>query len=260
MNFSLILESPFTEIILKVIIVLIIALILIKFLRYLIEFISKEFDIEATIKYLLKDLVKYLTYIFSIIIILEMVGIDVTAIFVSLGIIGVTIGFAARDVISSFMSGIFILADKTIKVGEIVEINDIKGQVEKVGFRTTTIITKEELLVTIPNSAISKNPYINYDILNNHEINLKILVPIEIDLHIFEQELENITSKLKWVLDNPKPKIIINEINEFGILLSVYIWVDDESKIDKYHLNLTNEFRKIITKKEYYNKMPLNKF
>ena len=231
---------------LYVAITLIISAILIKLFSFLMNKATKKFDIEITLNYLLKDLVKYLIYIIAVIIILNLVGIDISGLVVSLGIVGIIIGFAARDIISSFVSGMFILADKTVKVGEIIEVNNIKGEVKKLGFRTTTLVTTDNLIVTIPNAVLAKNPYINHTFFDKQRIDLEVIMPFNVDINKFKDVFNQKISNLEWTLEDSSPRVVVKEMIDNGMRLKISAWGQDYSKMEIYRLDLGDEVRKII--------------
>lgn len=249
MNLNSILQSleyPLVEFLVYSVLVVIISLILVKFFSFLINKATEKFKIEMTLNYLLKDLSKYSIYILAFIVILDMAGINISALVVSLGIIGISIGFAARDIISSFVSGIFILADKTVKVGEVIEVNDIKGKVKKLGFRTTTLITPDNLIVTVPNSVLAKNPYINYTFLDEHRIDLEVIIPFNVNINKFKKIFIQKVSNLEWALENSSPQIIVKEMVDTGLSLKISAWSKDYSEIENCRLDLADEVRNII--------------
>jgi small conductance mechanosensitive channel len=231
-------------------ILIIITLIIIKISMIVINKVTKKFDLELTLSYLLKDLIKYIIYIVAIAIGLKIFSVNVNSIILSLGIVSLSIGFAGRDIISNFISGMFILLDKTIKVGEVIETDNVHGKIKKVGFRTTTLLTPNNSLITIPNSVFSSNPYINHTYLNEHRIDLNILLVYDVDLINWKKELVKKVSNLKWVLDNSTPKIFVKELNEEGIKIIISVWAKDYFKIEEYRLILANEVKKLLIKKE----------
>jgi small conductance mechanosensitive channel len=246
MNLTTILQYPFLEFLIYTVIVLLVSFILVKILYFLINKITKKFEVELTLNYLLKDLAKYSIYILAFLIILSIAGVDINALLVSLGVFGITIGFAARDIISSFVSGMFILADKTVKVGEVIGVNDIKGNVKKLGFRTTTLITPDNLIVTVPNTVLAKNPYINYTFFDKHRIDLNVIIPFNIDIEEFQDFLIKKISDLKWTLKDSPSKVVVVGIVEGGVQLEVSAWGNEYSMIESCRLELANEIRKLI--------------
>ncbi len=234
--------------ILTIIIIIVVAFVLTNIFAFLINKISKKFNLEITLNYLLKDLLKYSIWIIAFITILEVGGVDVSAIVVSLGIVGISVGFAARDIVSSFVAGMFILADKTVKVGEVIKIDDIRGKVKKLGFRTTTLVTPDNLIVTVPNSVLSKNPYLSYTYLDEQRVDLEIALPYNVDLEEFKSIFMEKIIGLDWVLDDSKPRVVVREMIPEGIILKISAWATDYSQIEIYRLNLANEARILITK------------
>ncbi|MCL2115705.1 MAG: mechanosensitive ion channel family protein [Methanobrevibacter sp.] len=246
MNLNYFQAFLFIEEIIAIVIILIVSHLLINALSYLIKKFSRKIELEKTLEYLAKDLSKYLICIIALILILELLGVNVSGIFISLGIIGIIFGFAAQDVISNFMSGIFLLADKTVKVGEVIDVGNAKGVVKKLGFRTTTLITSDNLVVTIPNSVLSKNHYTNHTYFDETRVDLEILIPYEIDLDEFKSSSIQSISKLEWVLNDIPPRIIVKEMNETGINLKISAWFNEYPKIEEYRMNLANVIRKQI--------------
>jgi len=246
LNLNPIPNYPFIGDIIVIVIILIVSHVLINVLFYIINKFSVKVDLEKTLEYLTKDLVKYLIYIIALILVLETLGMDVSGIFISLGIIGIAIGFASRDVISNFMSGIFLLADKTVKVGEVIDVGNVKGKVKKLGFRTTTLVTSDNLIVTVPNSVLSKSPYTNHTYFDEIRVDLEVVIPYEIDLDEFKSSSIKALSKLEWVLKDIPPKIFIKEMNEVGIKLKISAWFNEYPKIEEYRMNLANVIRKQI--------------
>jgi small conductance mechanosensitive channel len=232
--------------IISVILIIIFAFILTNFFVFIINKLSNKWSLEITFNYLLKDLSRYIIIIIALFTILEVVGVDVSAIVLSLGIIGVSFGFAARDIISSFLAGIFILLDNTVRVGEVIEVATVKGRVKKLGFRTTTLITPDNLIVTIPNSVLSNTAYISYTFFDEQRIDLEVSIPNSIDLEVFKTIFIKEVIVLDWVLKDPKPRVIVQEIMSGEIVLKISAWADEYYKIEDYRLNLANEVRKII--------------
>ncbi|KZX14889.1 small-conductance mechanosensitive channel [Methanobrevibacter cuticularis] len=246
MNLNPFPQYPVVGMVIEIAIVLIISFILLQIFSYLVIKLSKKFDIEKTLSYLFRDFINYIIYIIAFIIILKILGIDITALILSFGIIGITIGFAGKDIISNFLSGIFILSDKTVKVGEVIEVNGVKGKVKKLGFRTTTLVTPDNAIVTIPNSVLSANPYVNYTYLEEQRIDLEISVPYNMNLDQFKIEFRKAISKLDWVLNSNTPKVFVKEMNGDNIKLKIIAWANDYSKVEDYRLLLADEVRKLI--------------
>ncbi|MDR3063399.1 MAG: mechanosensitive ion channel family protein, partial [Methanobrevibacter sp.] len=116
------------SIIISLLIIIIATFIISKILTIIINKLKRN-KRDMTLVYLIIDLIHYIVYIIAILLIFEVFGIDLTSIFVSIGIVGISVGFAAKDIISNFMSGIFLISDKSVKVGDTLEVSGIKGKI-----------------------------------------------------------------------------------------------------------------------------------
>ncbi|HTX61071.1 MAG TPA: mechanosensitive ion channel family protein, partial [Methanobacterium sp.] len=181
-------------------ITLIIAFIVIKIINYLIKKTGQRFELEMTVVQVLQEIFKYTVIIIAVVMILNELGINVTALILSLGIVGIAVGFAARDTLSNFISGLFILGHKSFKVGDIIEVSDHFGIVTKMGFRVTTLTTTDNKVLNIPNSLFSTQIYLNYTALECRRIELAISIPQSVDLDETIKSLIDKALNLKWVL------------------------------------------------------------
>jgi small conductance mechanosensitive channel len=241
MNLETITSNTYLRDIIASIIILIAALLIIKWTSIFINQTGKKFEFDPTLIQVINEIIKYTIYAFAITIILNEIGINITAIAVSLGIVGIAVGFAARDTISNFIAGLFVLGDKSFKVGDIIEISDKKGKVILMGFRVTKLITPDNNVVTIPNSNFSANVHINHTSLEEKMIGLEITIPYDVDVDDIIKKFEEITSGFKWALKEPKANVIINELSDMGVKATLTVWVDDPWKV--------SEYRSIIAKK-----------
>ena len=190
--------------------------------------------------------VKYSIIAVTITVVLKELGWDVSAIVLSLGIVGVAVGFAARDTIANFISGMFILADKSFKVGDIVEMTGQSGKVTKLGLRVTTIKTEENKIITIPNSTFSKNIYVNYTTLETRRLGLDVNIPYEMDLEETVNSLVKVASECSWALGEPKPNVLIKEMTDTGIKASLNVWVSDPWKVATYRSQLALKVKDLL--------------
>lgn len=237
------------------IITILIASLLIFIFRYIFKRSIKQLNLDPTIINLVNDTIKYIISILAIVVVLELFGINVSGLVVSLGIVGIAIGFASRDILSNFISGIFVISDKTVKVGEVIEVNDYKGKVVKVGLRTTTIITEANKTVTVPNSVLSKNPYINYtyrdcvDVdIDVSPVRLELTIPIDTNIDIFRENTLSGLSSMSWPVQEPKISINIINIDSEGINIRATAWISDYSKTNKYRNKMAEIIRQNIVK------------
>lgn len=229
-----------------IIVTLIVAYLAIRIINFFIEKSGKHFDLEITVIQVLQEIVKYSIIIIAAVLILHELGIDVSALVLSLGILGIAVGFAARDTLSNFISGLFILGHKSFKVGDIIEVSDHSGTVTQVGFRMTTLTTMDNKVINIPNSLFSTDIYLNYTTLDKRVVELPVTIPLEFDLDQTIESIEDKASSLRWALKLPKPKVVVNEISEFGVKATVSVWSDNPWGVFKNRTELAQELKEYL--------------
>jgi small conductance mechanosensitive channel len=234
MNLETILNNPQLRDIFVIIVILVASFLIIKWTAMFVNKTGKKFESDETLVQVINELFKYTVYALAVTLILDEIGIDITAIAVSLGIVGVAVGFAARDTISNFISGLFVLGDKSFKVGDIIEISDKKGKVMLMGFRVTKLVTPDNNIITIPNSNFSKNVHINHTPLEDKRVDLDVTIPYNVKVEDVIENFVDLASGFKWALDEPKANVLINELADTGIKATMSVWVDDPWKVAEY--------------------------
>ena len=236
--------------IISIILIIIGGFIILKLGEKILSKIEKDFDLNLTAHYLFKDLLKYTVIVIAIAWILHVLGINLESILISLGVVGIAIGFASQDIISNFISGIFVISDNKIKVGEVIEVNDFKGTIKKVGFRNTTMINQDNYEITIPNSVLSKNIYKMYKPTEDHRLRINATLPHGMDIYKFKEDLDKIMYGYDWVI-NDKTTIFSKDYTEWGPKVEVSYWIKEYKYIDcgkvtiLENINrLTDEYRK----------------
>lgn len=227
-------------------ITLIAAFLVIECTSYLLNRAKKLWDLDLTLIQVLNELVKYTVIFVAVTIILNELGINITGIVISLGIVGIAVGFAARDTLSNFIAGFFILADKGFRVGDIIEISNKQGRVLKMGFRITTLRTADNRVIHIPNSSFSKDPYINLTSAENRRVDLEVTIPYNMNLENTVQSLKNAASGLKGVLEKPNPDVQIRELSDTGVKATVTLWINDPWNVADYKTSIAKEAKKIL--------------
>ncbi len=246
MNLETIINSPILKELIVSLIILIVALVIIKWTSIIIKRTGKKFESDPTLIQVLNEIIKYTIYALAVTIILNEIGINITAIAVSLGIVGIAVGFAARDTLSNFISGLFVLGDKSFKVGDIIEISDKKGKVIIMGFRVTKLITPDNNIITIPNSNFSANVHINHTLLEEKMVTLDITIPYTLDIENIVKKIGELTSSFKWALNEPKANVIINELSDIGVKATLNFWVDDPWKVSEYRSTIAKKIGPLL--------------
>ncbi len=230
-------------------ITLIVAFIIIKIVNYFLKKTGQSFDLEMTVVQVLQEIFKYTIIVIAAVLILNELGINITGLVLSLGIVGVAVGFAARDTLSNFISGLFILGHQSFKVGDIIEVSDHSGIVTKMGFRITTLTTTDNKVINVPNSLFSTEIYLNYTALEKRRVELAITLPIDSDLDEIIESMKNKALSLNWVLAEPQPQVMINEITDSSIKTTLNVWTNDPWSVLDHQSALARELKNYMVQK-----------
>ena len=206
----------------------------------------KRFEKDMTGIYLIRDIIIYIIYFIALMKILQLFGINLYGTLLSLGIVGIAVSLAAKDLISNLFSGIILIIGKSIKVGDTIELNKTKGVIEKINLRTTNIKDDDGIISNIPNSTLTNNLFKIYKSPEKYRVDINVGLPLNVDLDEFIPYIIEKIEKLDGVLDNPKPKIVAKEITFEQTIMKVSFWIKEFNNKDNYKLIIINEIRKFI--------------
>lgn len=237
-------EDPILKIIF-ILAVIIITSIIVRLIAHLMNKI-KRFKKDITLIYLVRDIINYIIYFIALMIILQIFGINLAGILLSLGIVGIAVSFAAKDLISNLFSGILLILGRSVKVGDTLEIKEMKGTVEIIRLRSTTIKDDKGVLSNIPNSTLTNNTYLQYNSKERNRVDLIVGISLNIDIEEFRKYILDFINKQSGVLKNPKAKIFSKNITFEETTLKISFWIKDFNKKEEYKLIITNEIRKYV--------------
>lgn len=172
--------------------------------------------------------VKYSILIIGIVGALDSVGINTGALLASLGIVGVTIGFAARDSLSNFISGIIIFIDRPFVLGDLVEIDDKYGRVAEITLRSTRIVTSDGRMLAVPNTEIVNKTVASYTNFPTLRLDIGVTIAVNEDIEKVRQILLNLVESDPDYLKAPPPRVVVTALNDYNIALELQAWLDNE--------------------------------
>ncbi|MFJ7744832.1 mechanosensitive ion channel family protein [Peribacillus sp. NPDC097295] len=160
---------------------------------------------EATLIKLLENILTYVVNFISLIMILEICGLDVKALLAGAGIIGLAVGFGAQSLVKDIITGFFIIFEDHFSVGDYIKINTFEGEVLEIGLRTTKIKSSKGELHLIPNGSIMQ--VTNYSILNSKAV-VDVTIPndgsIELAEKVLIQHLVHLVKKYDDLVRDPE--------------------------------------------------------
>lgn len=156
-------------------------------------------------------------------------GINPVGLLASAGIVGIAVGFAAKDTLANLFSGVFILADRPYKLGDYVNLDGgERGKVTHIGIRSTRILTNDDIEVTIPNGVIGNAKVVN-ESGGSHpkmRVRLNVQCSYEADLEFVESVLQKIAQDNSEICDFPPPRVRVRGFGEHGVNTQLMGWIE----------------------------------
>lgn len=172
------------------------------------------------------------TFIFiSTVILLQLWGLDLSSLTVFAGILGVGIGFGLQGIAKEFISGIIIIFERPIQVGDFVEVDNLMGTVKYINVRSTEIITLDQISIIVPNSRFLESEVINW----SHRSSIsRIKIPVGVaygsDLTTVRTTLIQAAKEHSDVLMDPSPKVAFMGFGESAVNFNLLIWIKEPRK------------------------------
>jgi small-conductance mechanosensitive channel len=197
------------------------------------KLLFKTNRIDSSRKYSVYRLFKYFIVVITFVLSLRIAGIDVTVLLASFAALLVGIGLGLQNLFSDYMSGIIILFDSSVKVNDIIEVKGTVGRVINIGLRTTTVFTRDDRYIILPNTNLTGSELINWtlqEIASRFEISIG--VDYLSDVHLVMKVLNEIASKHTGVLKQPEPFVRFNEFGDSALLFTLYFWADEVFRVE----------------------------
>lgn len=196
--------------------------------KILVNRVLQRYQVEKGTRQSIGTIVKYILVIAGMFSILQTNGIDLSAFGILAGALGVGIGFGLQNITNNFISGLIILFEQPIKVGDRIEVGDIAGDVVRISARSTTVITNDNISVIIPNSKFIDDQVINW---SHNEFKVRFNFPVGVsykeDPEKIKQILVDVAINNPGVLKSPKPDVLFDEFDESSLNFNLRVWTSE---------------------------------
>lgn len=177
-------------------------------------------------QYSFNQLLSYFIYIFAVLFAIKSLGYNMTIIFGGFAALLVGIGLGLQQTFNDFFSGIILLFERSVEVGNILEIEDEEyGEVEKIGLRTSVLRNRDNIMKIIPNSVIVNGIITNLSHIDNKSrFFIELGVAYDTDLKLLERLMFDVVSRHEDVLPYPQPQVLFNSISASTFNVRLYFW------------------------------------
>lgn len=222
-------DSP-VDITIGVLVAVIIALLVTNLVLKLIrKLITRRYTTADKNKFFsIFQFVKYIVYVLVIIFTLDTSGVNITVLLTPLAALAVGLGFALQQLFQDIMSGILIITDKSLHVGDIIEVDDKIGRVVSINLRTTRVETRGGRMLIVPNHKFMSDPLFNWT-QNGNTIrdDVKVGVAYGSDVKLVEKLLLQCAYEHSNILEFPEPFVLFENFGDSSLDFGVYFYIPD---------------------------------
>ncbi|MEJ1237266.1 mechanosensitive ion channel domain-containing protein [Chryseolinea sp. T2] len=182
-------------------------------------------------------------------------GLPVDKVTIVLGALGVGIGLGLQNIVNNFVSGIILIFDRPLKVGDSVEVGSHSGRVKEIGLRSSTLVTNDGADVIIPNGDVLSQQIVNWTLGNTfRRIDFTVTLLTTEDKDSVIAIIKEVIKSTKHVLHKRDPIVLVDGVKDSDITLKIYFWCDDVLKAEivksdvRYQLHREFKVKGIATK------------
>ncbi|MBI3927977.1 MAG: mechanosensitive ion channel [Armatimonadetes bacterium] len=191
------------------------------------EFLKKS-ALDEGARFAIGRITYYVLLVAGLMAAIQTIGIQLASLTVILGALSVGIGFGLQNIVNNFVSGLILLFERPIKVGDWIEVEQSRGRVADIGARSTTVVTRDNVAIIIPNGDCLSNPLINWS--HHGDPTIRVRVPVGVaygsDLEQVRKALLEVAASHPEVLAKPAPVVQFDRFGDSALELHLVVWVD----------------------------------
>ncbi len=202
--------------------------VIVRFWRHILrDKLLDSSDLEPGLKDSVTSISVYIIWALGILMALHAFGLSTTSMAVAFGALGIGLGFGLQNIFNNFISGIILLFERPIQVGDAIEINGIWGEVRKINVRSTLVQTYDNASLIIPNAEFISSQVTNWSF---KDMRLRRTIAVGVaygsDVNLVKQTLEEIAQKVNWVLKFPVPQVLFSDFGDSALIFRLRVWTD----------------------------------
>jgi len=183
--------------------------------------------VELSQRYVIARITHYTVWVAGFFISLRLVNIDLTALTILVGALGLGVGLGLQNVVGNFMAGLVLLFERPVRVNDRVTVDDIEGNVSAINFRATTIQTNDNITMVVPNSRFVDSAFVNWS-HSDPKIRIHVAVGVAYgsDVEVVTRALLEVADREPLVLREPEPEVFFREFGDSSLNFELLAWID----------------------------------
>lgn len=195
------------------------------FQRLILGRVLKRTRLEPGLQFAIAKIVGYLTVGFGCYFALVANGVDLSSLAVVAGALGLGLGFGLQNIVANFVSGLVLLTERPVAVGDRIEVEGAAGRVTKISLRATTVLTNDNISIIVPNLQLTSNPVTNW---SHGSPLIRMRLPFGVAYGTDPEALRRLMLKLAKehpdVLENPPPTVYFDGFGESALNFELAVW------------------------------------
>lgn len=196
--------------------------------RFVVQRLLARTKFDAGLQFAVSKIFSYAFVTLGFYVALVVNGVNLSSLAVIAGALGVGIGFGLQNIVSNFVSGLIILAERPVSLGDRIEVAGVAGEVRKISLRSTTVVTNDNIAVIVPNSDLITHPVTNW---SHGDPKVQFRIPIGVaygtDVERLRVLLLEIATEQPHVLKAPEPSVYFVSFGDSSLNFELGVWTAD---------------------------------
>ncbi|MGB5594033.1 MAG: mechanosensitive ion channel domain-containing protein [Crocosphaera sp.] len=198
------------------------------FVLFLKSYLLSRLGANRSVQEVVGTLTQYILLFLGLIILLQLWGLDLSALAIIASVLGVGIGFGLQNIANNFISGLIIILERPIQVGDFIKLGDLVGTVQNVGARSTEVKTADGVSIIVPNSRFLETEVINWSHGDSTSaVRLPVGVAYGSDIKRVRVALLKAAREHQEILVTPRPKVLFQEFGESSLNFELRVWLKE---------------------------------
>ncbi len=173
---------------------------------------------------ILRKFTTYSLFIVAVMVSLKIFGVELKVILGAAGVLSIAVGFAAQTSASNLISGIFLMFERPFVIGDVVEVNGMRGEVLSIDLLSMRMRTMDNTLVRVPNESVMKTQVVNYSHFPIRRHDILFTVSYTADLDDIRKILLDIVEHNQFCLEEPEPLFLVQRVGEYFLEIKFGVW------------------------------------
>jgi small-conductance mechanosensitive channel len=188
--------------------------------------VLSRFKLDDGSQFVILRLIHYALIVIGLLLAINVVGIHLTSLTVIFGLVGVGIAFGLQNITSNFVSGVILLFETSVDVGDYIQVGEIIGRVSSINMRSTTVITPENITLIVPNSRFIEETVTNWSVGDlKIRTSVRVGVAYGSDTELVTRLLLKAAEDHPIVLVDPKSDVLFNEFGDSSLNFELRVWI-----------------------------------